>query len=58
MGKTLLVSHLGMLTRRVRIAGTDSLHIRLEEDTHSLDEVVVTGYQKVKNRIYTGAPRP
>lgn len=55
VGKTLLVSHLGMLTRRVRIAGTDSLRIRLEEDTHSLDEVVVTGYQKVKNRIYTGA---
>ena len=36
VGKTLLVSHLGMLTRRVRIAGTDSLHIRLEEDTASI----------------------
>jgi len=55
IGKTLLVSHLGMLARRVRITTSDTLRIQLEEDTRSLDEVVVTGYQKVRNRIYTGA---
>ena len=55
LGKTLLVSHLGMLARRVRITTSDTLRIPLEEDTRSLDEVVVTGYQQVRNRIYTGA---
>ena len=55
IGKTLLVSHLGMLARRVRITTSDTLRIQLEEDTRSLDEVVVTGYQQVRNRIYTGA---
>ena len=55
LGKTLLVSHLGMLARRVRITTSDTLRIQLEEDTRSLDEVVVTGYQQVRNRIYTGA---
>lgn len=52
---TLLVSHLGMQAQRVRIAGETSRDIVLQTDSRNLDEVVVTGYQQVRNRIYTGA---
>ena len=52
---TLLVSHLGMQTQRVTLNGEQTRDIVLKADNKSLDEVVVTGYQKVRNRIYTGA---
>ena len=52
---TLLVSHLGMLSQRVTLNGEQTRDIVLKADNRSLDEVVVTGYQKVRNRIYTGA---
>ena len=52
---TLLVSHLGMQTQRVTLNGEQTHDIVLKADNRSLDEVVVTGYQKVRNRIYTGA---
>ena len=52
---TLLVSHLGMQTQRVTLNGEQTRDIVLKADNRSLDEVVVTGYQKVRNRIYTGA---
>ena len=52
---TLLVSHLGMQTQRITLNGEQTRDIVLKPDNRSLDEVVVTGYQKVRNRIYTGA---
>ena len=52
---TLLVSHLGMLSQRITLNGEPTRDIVLKADNRSLDEVVVTGYQKVRNRIYTGA---
>lgn len=52
---TLLVSHLGMQTQRVTLNGEQTRDIVLKADNRSLDEVVVTGYQKVRHRIYTGA---
>lgn len=52
---TLLVSHLGMLSQRITLNGEQTRDIVLKADNRSFDEVVVTGYQKVRNRIYTGA---
>ena len=54
MGQTLRVSFIGMKTRNLKIT-KDHLHIQLREDAKLMDQVVVTGYQKVKSRVYTGA---
>lgn len=54
LGQTLRVSFIGMKTRNVKIT-KDHLHIQLREDAKLMDQVVVTGYQKVKSRVYTGA---
>lgn len=53
-GEVLEVSFVGMITQKVRIA-SQHMTIILEENTTVIDEVVVTGYQKIKNRVYTGA---
>lgn len=54
LGQKLLVSYIGMKSQEVKITSTE-LNIVLEEDIQSVDEVVVTGYQKIRNRVYTGA---
>ncbi len=54
LGQNLRFSFIGMKTRTVKIT-KDYLHIQLREDAKLMDEVVITGYQKVKNRVYTGA---
>ena len=52
-GSTLVVSYIGYLTKEVK-AG-QNLIIVLEEDTKTLDEVVVIGYGTVKKRDLTGS---
>lgn len=42
-GQTLEVSYLGFITQKVEVNGS-KLNITLQEDKHSLDEVVVVGY--------------
>lgn len=53
-GQTLQVSYIGMLTQRVKVGG-QPLNIVLKDDSRQIDEVVVTGYQNIRNRVYTGA---
>ncbi|GAB6011392.1 SusC/RagA family TonB-linked outer membrane protein [Viscerimonas tarda] len=53
-GKTLVVSYLGFVTKEVPINGT-TFDIVLEENSTSLDEVVVIGYGSVKKRDLTGS---
>ena len=53
-GQTLQASYIGMLTQRVKI-GNRPLNIVLKDDSRQVDEVVVTGYQNIRNRVYTGA---
>ncbi len=53
-GQTLVVSYIGFQTQRVKITAS-TMHIVLKEDVQELDAVVVTGYQKIKNRVFTGA---
>lgn len=54
IGQNLRVSFIGMKTRTVKIT-KKHLHIQLREDAKMIDQVVVTGYQKVKSRVYTGS---
>ena len=54
IGDTLLVSSVGMQAKKVKINST-RLTITLEEDNKLIEDVVVTGYQKIRNRVYTGA---
>ena len=51
----LIVSFIGMKTQTIRYKGEKLLTVVLEEDTHEMDEVVVTGYQKVDRRKNTSA---
>ena len=54
VGQTLQISYIGMLTKNVKV-GSSKLDIVLKTDTRQIEEVVVTGYQKIRNRVYTGA---
>ncbi|RAV27951.1 SusC/RagA family TonB-linked outer membrane protein [Sinomicrobium soli] len=52
---TLVISYMGFLTREMDITGNDRITIRMEEDTQSLDEVVVVGYGTQKKKDLVGA---
>ena len=54
IGDTLLLTSVGMQAKRVKIQSA-RLTITLEEDNKLIEDVVVTGYQKIRNRVYTGA---
>lgn len=53
-GQTLEVSYVGFQMKKVKIT-SNNLKIILQEETEQLGEVVVTGYQKIKSRVFTGA---
>ncbi|MGC4021756.1 MAG: SusC/RagA family TonB-linked outer membrane protein [Cyclobacteriaceae bacterium] len=52
---TLVFSFIGYVTKEVPVNGQTSFEISLEEDTKSLDEVVVTGYQSEERKKILGA---
>ena len=54
-GQTLVVSYIGYITKKVKVAGVSVLNITLDEDKASLDEVVVIGYGVQKKKLVTGA---
>lgn len=54
-GDVLLVSFIGYISREVAITNQSNLTIILEEDTQSLEEVVVVGYGTQKKVNLTGA---
>ena len=51
--KFLVVSYIGMQTKEVKIER--NMKIVMDSDSQELDEVVVTGYQKVDRKLFTGA---
>ena len=53
-GATLSISYIGYLSKDVS-ASTETLRVVLSEDTQSLDELVVIGYQSVRKADLTGA---
>lgn len=53
-GSTLVFSYIGMLTQEVVYKGT-ALRVVMKDDSKTLEEVVVIGYQTVKKSDLTGA---
>ena len=52
-GKKIVVSYIGMVTQTV--TPKNGMKITLKTDAHTVDEVVVTGMQKMDKRLFTGA---
>ena len=55
IGQTIQASYIGMTTKSVKVTGNRPLDIVLKSDSRQIEEVVVTGYQNIRNRVYTGA---
>lgn len=54
-GQTIQASYVGMVSKSVKVTNGHNLNIILKSDSRQIDEVVVTGYQNIRNRVYTGA---
>lgn len=54
-GAELLISYIGFNTQTVSVKGQTSFSIILQEDSQTLDEVVVVGYGVQKKKLVTGA---
>ena len=54
-GATLVFSAVGFLSQEIKITSQSVIDVVLETDAKSLDEVVVTGYQKIDRANFTGA---
>lgn len=52
---TLTVSFISYETQKVSVAGKDFISVKLNEANTSIDEVVVTGYQNIKQRKLTSS---
>ena len=52
---TLEISYIGYTTQRIKPKKGDNLHIVLVEDSKTMDEVVVVGYQTMRNTDVVGA---
>jgi len=55
VGETIVFSYLGFTTKEVVVQNFEALNVALEEDTQSLDEVVVIGYGTQKLSKISGA---
>ncbi|MGV3503775.1 MAG: SusC/RagA family TonB-linked outer membrane protein [Adhaeribacter sp.] len=51
----LVFSMIGYTTQEVAVAGRSSLQVTLLESAKGLDEVVVTGYQTIDRKMFTGS---
>lgn len=54
-GAVLVFSMIGYKAREVAVSGRLSVDVTLEEDVSALKEVVVTGYQNLNRKMFTGA---
>lgn len=55
VGFILRYSFVGMKTEEVKYTGQDSIDIVMEEDVARMEEVVITGYQRIEKRHLTSA---
>ena len=53
-GETLVISYIGFEKQKVKVKG-DDLNIKLQEESHALNDVVVIGYGVQKKKLVTGA---
>lgn len=54
-GIILAFSFIGMDTQEIAITNQTELNVKLSASTEQIDEVVVTGYQKIDRRLFTGS---
>lgn len=54
-GDALIFTMVGMETIRKEVSADQNWSVRLEESTELLDEVVVTGFQEVDRKLFTGS---
>ena len=54
-GEILVVSMIGYKTQEIKIGDRTEIQIQLEPDIKKLEEVVITGYQTVDKRTFTGS---
>ncbi len=54
-GATLVVSYVGYKTQTIVVGNNSTLKITLQEDSKTLDELVVVGYGVQKKKLVTGA---
>ena len=54
-GQTLAFSYIGFKTQEIQITNQKTLNVVMEEDSETLDEVVVVGYGVQKKKLVTGA---
>jgi TonB-linked SusC/RagA family outer membrane protein len=52
---TLIFSFIGFITKEEVVGLKTSLNVALETETTELDEVVITGFQEVERRLFTGS---
>ncbi|WP_294143355.1 SusC/RagA family TonB-linked outer membrane protein [uncultured Sanguibacteroides sp.] len=51
---TLVFSFLSMKTQEIKYTGQDTINVVMKEDLQKLEDVVVTGYLKLKKESFTG----
>ncbi len=54
-GDVLTIQMLGMKTQRITYSNQTSLNITMEEEVFQTAEVVITGFQEVDRKLFTGA---
>ncbi|WP_162623349.1 SusC/RagA family TonB-linked outer membrane protein [Confluentibacter sediminis] len=54
-GETLVFSYIGFKSIEKTVPSNSVLNVSMEEDVSSLDEVIVTGYQKISRKLFTGS---
>ncbi|MDR2131152.1 MAG: SusC/RagA family TonB-linked outer membrane protein [Odoribacteraceae bacterium] len=54
-GMIIQISYVSMKTQEIVYSGQTSINVVLEEIVQSIDEVIVTGYQKIDRRLFTGS---
>jgi TonB-linked SusC/RagA family outer membrane protein len=53
--EAIVVSFIGMVSQEIDIKNQSFLQIKMQPESTDIDEVVVTGYQKVDRKLFTGA---
>lgn len=51
----LTISFLGMKSQNIHVEGKSQLHVKMVSDVNMLDDVVVTGYQRIRRSEMVGA---
>ncbi|MGY0426510.1 MAG: TonB-dependent receptor plug domain-containing protein, partial [Polaribacter sp.] len=54
-GKVLVFSSIGFISKELTVGNSNTINVTLKEDNVSLQEVVVTGYRKIKANEFAGA---